>query len=222
MSRGAFIVLEGIDGSGTTTQAALLAESLQGCGHAVLCTREPTDGPVGRLLRSALTSDLRSAEGEPLVLGWATLALLFAADRLDHVQREIEPALAAGRIVICDRYDLSSVIYQSATAGVEEDVRPWVLGLNGRARRPDITLVLNLPERVARTRRQLRSEQPELFEVSELQQRLAAEYQRAPRLLPRDSIVCLSGEGTELEVAERIRQALAAAPEFAWIRLDRS
>jgi dTMP kinase len=87
---GRFLVLEGIDGAGTTTQVARLAAALTADGIPVLTTREPSDGPVGVLLRQALA---RRVEG----LSDAALALLFAADRVHHLAAEVEPALAEGR-----------------------------------------------------------------------------------------------------------------------------
>src|SRR5690606_1380005 len=143
------IVLEGIDGAGTTTQAERLAELLRGWGKSVVLTREPTSGPIGRLLRTTLGGGLTDAEGERVDLDWAAMALLFAADRLDHVRREIEPALLRGEVVISDRYDLSSLVYQSATCPEGASATPWLTQLNARARRPDLTLVLDIPPEVA-------------------------------------------------------------------------
>src|SRR5690606_25682164 len=109
---GRLIVLEGIDGSGTTTQARWLGEALEQRGHAVIVTREPTSGPIGLLIRQALQQQLPSENGQSVQLDFRAMALLFAADRVDHNQRLILPALAAGKIVISDRYTLSSLLYQ--------------------------------------------------------------------------------------------------------------
>src|SRR5713101_5144548 len=98
--KGRFIVLEGIDGAGTTTQAQLLSAELRRDGHLVLTTREPSDGPVGTLIRQALTGRLSLPERAG-PLSDETLALLFAADRLDHLQAQILPALQRGEVVIC-------------------------------------------------------------------------------------------------------------------------
>ena len=103
---GRFIAIEGIDGSGTTLQTRLLADWLAARGHTVLETREPSHGPIGVLVRERLS--VRSAPLEP-----AALALLFAADRLDHLAREVVPAIARGAVVLSDRYLLSSLAYQS-------------------------------------------------------------------------------------------------------------
>jgi dTMP kinase len=205
-SRARFIVLEGIDGSGTTTQTRLLAEYLESVGRSTLATREPSAGPVGQLLRSMLSDPA----GRP-DRGWGTLALLFAADRLDHLQREIEPALAAGRSVVGDRYDVSSLAYQSATAGSGCDVLPWIAAINSRARRPDLTLVIDVEPDVAERRRLARGGVPELFEQRQLQARLAALYASAEQLVPGDLLLHVDGGGSVAEVAGAIRRAVEQA-----------
>lgn len=111
MAKTPFVVLEGLDGAGTTTQTKLLVERLTARGIPAIATHEPTSGPIGTLIRRALRHDWPRPEGE---LGsveppsWATLALLFAADRLEHLQRVVDPALAQGKVVVSDRYDLST------------------------------------------------------------------------------------------------------------------
>jgi dTMP kinase len=154
--RGLFVVLEGLDGAGTTTQTERLQRRLAAAGHTVHTTREPTPGPIGAVLRQALTHRLVvPSAGGGKAPSWQTMALLFAADRLDHLDAEILPALARGAIVISDRYDLSSLTYQSVTAPADEAeaaVR-WVRELNRHALRPDLTLVLNVRAEVAEGRR---------------------------------------------------------------------
>ena len=108
---GRFIVLEGIDGAGTTTQCARLAARLRAGKAPVRTTREPSDGPVGATIRQILAGRVVGAGGR--APGWATMALLFAADRADHIDAEIEPFLSTGGTVISDRYDASSLAYQS-------------------------------------------------------------------------------------------------------------
>lgn len=201
-----FIVLEGIDGSGTTTQAARLARTLEARGSRVHATREPSTGPIGRLLRQALTGTLLADE-RPVQLDFCAMALLFAADRMDHVRREIDPALARGEVVISDRYDLSSLIYQSETSPDAEQYLPWLTGLNAQARRPDLTVVLSVDAEVALARRRARGGADELFEVPELQVRLAARYAEAPRYLPQDRMVVLDAS----ESPERVEEAILAA-----------
>ncbi len=177
-----FLVLEGIDGSGTTTQSQHVAERLRARGHRVLETREPSRGRVGMLAREWLAASERV---EPHVL-----ALLFAADRLEHLDREIEPALREGTVVLCDRYVVSSWVYQSI------DCDPaWIRTINGRARWPDRTFVFSLPaalalERVA-ARRAATGQIVERFDDDRTQHRLADAYEavlreaeRAPSELP--------------------------------------
>lgn len=184
-----FIVLEGIDGSGTTTQLARVAAALRAKGRRVHETAEPSGGPIGRLVRQAL----RGAER----LDPEALALLFAADRVDHLAREIEPALARGEIVICDRYVGSSLVYQGAFCDAD-----WVAEINRHARPADLTLVLDLPESEAAARRAARGGEAELFEDRRLQARLAAAYRRLGERLP--AVVVVDGRGTPDEVEARL------------------
>ena len=161
--RPLFIVFEGIDGTGKTLQAKMLASRLQECGAPCLLTAEPSDGPYGRQIRS-LTYRLSPHEE----------ARLFAADRRDHVERVIVPALATGQTVICDRYVYSSVAYQGAR-GVEmalilEENRPF-------ARPADVTFLLEIPVKTALARiRCFRSPHLSPFEKKEDLEAVAAVY----------------------------------------------
>ena len=206
-SRGAFIVLEGIDGSGSTTQARLLVERLVHAGKDALFTCEPSDGPIGELIRRALQRSLSTADGEPVGLDWVTLSLLFAADRADHTERTILPALEAGRNVVSDRYDLSSLAYQSATSDSAPDVLSWIRQLNGRVPRPDLTLIVDVGAETAERRRQQRGQAAELFEVPDLQSKLAEIYRRAEELVPFDPVVHVNGEQEVASVAADIWRA---------------
>jgi dTMP kinase len=183
-----FIVLEGIDGSGTTTQLDRLAQHLRERGRPALATREPSEGPVGRLLREALLGQHRDTRGAPI--DGRAMALLFAADRRDHLVREIEPALAAGMDVVADRYLLSSLAYQA----VEAD-RLWVQRLAEGVRVPDLTLILDLPTAVAAERRRRAGRVDErydadatLIRVAENYRRLAAAPSRELAALPGDEL----------------------------------
>ncbi len=201
---GRFIVFEGIDGAGTTTQSARFARYLRSERRVVHTTREPSDGPVGHLLRLAL--------GGRVDLGPAhTMALLFAADRVDHVNQEIRPHLRDGSVVICDRYDLSSITYQTATAPPEErdSFESWVRDINRYAVRPDATVILHVDPEEAEKRRANRQGAPELFEETQLQKDLAALYRDAERLRPGDTFVHIDGNQTADEVEQAIREALA-------------
>jgi dTMP kinase len=170
------IVLEGIDGSGTTTQLDRLARHLEARGRQVHVTREPSTGPVGRLLRELLAGGHRLPDGSPV--DGITAALLFAADRRDHVRREIEPALAAGKDVISDRYLLSSLAYQAQEADAV-----WVASLARDILPADLTLLLDVPVSVAKTRRQHAGRTEERYDHDAVQERVAAKYRE---LLARD------------------------------------
>jgi len=209
--RGAFIVLEGIDGCGSTTQSKALVEALRARGRDARHTCEPTAGPIGALIRSVLEKRLLEPSGAPRSFRWATLALLFAADRLDHLDAEVLPALAGGAVVVSDRYDLSSLAYQSVTAGAERDVLPWIRELNREALRPDLTLVIDVPFEEARARRIARGGPEELFDADRLQQRLAEAYARAEELVPGDRIEHVSGSGDVGEVRQRVLDAVFRA-----------
>lgn len=205
MSRpGSFIVLEGLDGAGTTTQSRLLGDRLRAEGKRVHVTAEPSGGPVGSLIRQALTKRLSAPAGE---VDPAVLALLFAADRLDHVVAEIAPRLSKGIDVISDRFTLSSLAYQSLTT---RDVR-WVEALNARALVPDLTVFLKVPAAVALRRRRAASDTAELYEVDAFQREVAKSYARALRRV-RDAgqrVVLLDGERPVDEVAAGVYQAVS-------------
>ena len=207
MSRaGRFIVLEGLDGAGTTTQARLLGERLRGLGRRAHVTAEPSGGPVGSLLRQVLQRRINGGAGEGFDPD--ALALLFAADRLDHLSAEVLPRLAAGEDVVSDRYTLSSLAYQSLTTG---DGR-WVETINGRARVPDLTIFLRVRAGLALGRRRGAGTTPELYEVDAFQRKVARSYERALGALRTSGqrIEVLDGEQPVERVAEAVARLVAA------------
>lgn len=207
---GRFVVLEGIDGAGTTTQVARLADRLRAAKVAVRTTREPSDGPIGTLVRQVLTGRIVVPGGR--APDWTTMALLFAADRLDHVESEIAPFVASGGVIISDRYDASSLAYQSVVSGQEgEGVVEWIRTLNKYARRPDLTIVLDLSAEMAAERRESRGEAAQLYEQNEVQRALVAFYTDLAKHMPNDRIVIVSGAGSRDEVHERIHAAYVKA-----------
>lgn len=161
-----FIVLEGLDGAGTTTQTARLEEWLRALGLTVVVTREPSDGPIGRLIREMLRN--RHGDVDP-----SAIALLFAADRVDHLAREIHPNLSAGNIVISDRYLMSSLAYQGRDGNL-----PWVEILNQRADTPDLTILLDVDLEVCLSRLASRGSEAELYERRETLEAVCAAYRR--------------------------------------------
>ena len=206
-SDGVFVVLEGIDGAGSTTQCARYGSHLRGERRLVHITREPSTGPVGSLLRLILTRRIALPADKQA----EAMALLFAADRLDHVASEIEPYLRDGYVVISDRYDLSSLAYQSITAAAGDAAASveWIRALNRHARRPDVTVVLDVSPDVAEQRRRARGGAAEIFEETELQRRLAEAYRHAEAFVPGDRLIHVNGDGDEDAVAAAVAAALA-------------
>ncbi|MGB7910994.1 MAG: dTMP kinase [Desulfobaccales bacterium] len=155
MAPGFLIAIEGVDGSGKSTQAGLLAATLKKEGHPVVLTQEPTNGPAGQRLRSYLKGPSRHLSPEEELS-------LFMEDRRVHVSQLISPSLAAGRIVISDRYYYSSVAYQGAL-GLDADA---ILAANQSfAPAPDLVFILMLP--VAEAMRRLARKSKEARQVSE-------------------------------------------------------
>ena len=192
--RALFIVLEGIDGSGTTTQLELLAEHLRARGRQVLPTREPSGGPIGKLLRGILLGQHDTVGARPV--DGRAMALLFAADRRDHLAREIEPALAAGDDVVSDRYVLSSLAYQA----VEAD-GPWVERLADGIRTPDLTILLDVPIAVAADRRRRARRPTERYDADGTQERVRENYRRLASEPARwGKVATLDASGTVQEV----------------------
>ncbi|MGC9059310.1 MAG: dTMP kinase [Candidatus Aenigmatarchaeota archaeon] len=134
--KGKFIVFEGIDGAGLTTQANLLENYLKSKGYDVILTKEPTNNLIGGLIRAALKKEWITSN--------KTLQLLFSADRAHHLEREIIPALEKGKIVISDRYFLSTIAY-----GMIEVEKDWLKALNSKFLIPDIIFILDLPVEIA-------------------------------------------------------------------------
>jgi dTMP kinase len=201
--RGRLVVLEGIDGAGTTTHVARLAEKLRTARVPVRVTREPSDGPVGTLVRQVLTGRLVAPGGR--APGWQTMALLFAADRMDHVESTIEPFIAEGGVVVSDRYDASSLAYQSVSSGSHaKDALEWIRTLNRFVRRPDLTMVLDVSPEVAAERRLSRGEAAQLYDQNEVQRALAEFYRHLDRHIPGDKIAVIDASGPIEEVQERI------------------
>ena len=160
------MALEGLDGAGTTTQCALVAAALRQRGLSVHETAEPTNGPIGQVVRRVL--------GGTLPFQPAVLALLFAADRLDHLQREVWPALATHAVVLSDRYLLSSLAYQS----IDLDP-PWVATINQFAPPADLTIYLAVPPEECLARLERRQRPSEHYEQLDRLRAVHRAYQRA-------------------------------------------
>jgi len=162
--RGVFIVFEGIDGSGKSTHIKALAKELKGRGYNVLQTSEPSKDRIGNFIR-------RYAERNDHRLTPETEALLFAADRFEHVMTVVEPALKRGRIVISDRYLYSSLAYQGA-GGLDLD---WIREMNRFAPKPDLGILLDLLPEFSLQRVERRKT---VFEVSDYLRKVRNIYLR--------------------------------------------
>jgi len=153
MAKGVFIVFEGIDGVGKTTQVKLLKEALEKQGRTVVLSREPSDGPWGRRIRESATTGRMSLEDE---------LQAFIKDRTEHVENLIKPALAKGNVVILDRYFYSTIAYQGSRGGDAEKVGQE---MRSRFPAPDLVLLMDLePSKAIHRIAHGRNEQPNEFE----------------------------------------------------------
>ena len=198
MKRGRFVVFEGLDGSGKSTQVALLARSLREAGHAVLETFEPSDGPTGERIRAMARSGDALAPDEEL--RW------FVEDRRAHVRDGVEPALAAGRHVVCDRYFLSTVAYQGARG---LDWRRILAESEAEFPLPDLVLLLELDPGAGLARvRERGSALERVFERADYLERVAAIFRAIDRpyveRIPAGGSVAL----VHAAVASRVRERL--------------
>ncbi len=192
-----FITLEGGEGVGKTTQQALLAERLQQEGYTCVCTREPGGTALGKALRELLL------HGDPLT-PLAEL-LLYAADRAEHVNKVIAPALAAGQVVICDRYTDSTLAYQGYGRGLNLEQIRQLNHLATGGLQPHLTLWLDLAPEVGLARSRLgdKLEQEHL----EFHRRVYRGFQALAAAEPQ-RIVRIDGEGSPAEVATRVWAAI--------------
>jgi len=184
--KGVFIVIEGLDGSGKTTQTYLLAQKLSK-NYPVNLTAEPSRGKIGTFIRQCcLYEDKRlPTEAE---------ALLFAADRIEHLQNEIKPALDEGKIVVCDRYTYSSLAYQGS-AGLSLD---WIKTINARALQPDFAIFIDVPPEKVLERLQRKKS---VMETLETQQKVREVYLK---YVEKGELVSINGDNPKDAVAEAL------------------
>ncbi|KIC51078.1 dTMP kinase [Tateyamaria sp. ANG-S1] len=170
-SKGHFITFEGIDGSGKSTQARLLADHLRDLGHDVILTREPGGSPGAEEIRALVL------QGDPDRWSAETELLLFTAARRDHMERLIQPAMDAGKIVICDRFADSTRMYQGLSRG---DLRAKVDTLHELmiGREPDLTILIDMDPTQGLARAKGRQGIEERFEDfgSDLQEKMRAGF----------------------------------------------
>lgn len=202
-----FISFEGIDGSGKSTQAGLLAAALRDRGHDVMLTREPGGAPGAEEIRRLLV------EGDPDRWSPETETLLFNAARRDHLERTIRPAMAAGKTVITDRFADSTRVYQGATRG---DLRGFADAIHAAAIgvEPDLTLILDMDPERALTRGLARASGEDRFEEFGLpfQQALQSGFRALATQFPDRCRLIDAGRAPDAVAADILATVLAASP----------
>jgi len=192
--KGKLVSIEGIDGCGKTTHTRLLAEWLRANGYKVVVTDEPTEGIIGRIIKRALRGEIK--------IQVTTEALLFAADRIQHIAEVVRPALKAGKIVITERYFYSSLAYQSAR-GLS---MTWLENINRAALKPNLSILIDLPADAA-LQRIKRSRRLDKFEQDiKLQRLVRSNYLRIARLR---GLKIVNGARNKDEVQADIRKIVS-------------
>lgn len=189
--KGIFICVEGIDGSGKTTQAHKLVEVLKKVGFEAVYTTEPSRGMYGTLLRNHILEGTRRA---PVVVE----AVLFAVDRVDHVASEVKPLLRKGKVVVSDRYVYSSIAYQG-TSGFPTK---WLKEINKQVMKPDLSFFIDVPPETVMERI---NRQKSVMETLQTQKEVRKAYLR---LVEEEGLLVIDGSGSKKEVAERIQKAV--------------
>lgn len=197
---GRFIVFEGIDGSGKSTQIKKISNRLKSIGLDVYTTVEPTDGPVGVLIRQMLSGKVPVDQ--------RTIASLFAADRTDHLVNKvngIQQKVNQGEIVLCDRYYFSSYAYHAQYIDME-----WVIhanSLNAEILRPDVTLFIDVDPEVCFERIKKSRTRFEMYEKIDVMKKVRANYFKAfDALKGSEKIVVIDGNRSMETVEEEILQ----------------
>lgn len=206
MEKGKFIVLEGIDGSGKSSQTGPLVKRLEKLGVPCRETREPTGGPVGSLIRQIFTGRVTADN--------RVIAALYAADRIDHLVNEVDGLCAVidqGITVVSDRYYFSSYAYHSVDMDME-----WVIHANSISAdllRPTLTVFLDVPVETALERIHQNRFVEEIFDQEDRLRKTRELYFRAfERLKDVENVAVVDGVGTPEQVAQRVWAA--AAPYF--------
>jgi len=189
--RGTFIVIEGLDGSGKTTQAKLLAATLKQ-SHNALYTAEPSESRIGTFIRNACLYEKKRLLPD-------VEALLFAADRVEHVENEIKPALKEGHLVISDRYLFSSLAYQGSS-GLS---LPWIRAINKHALKPNFAVFIDVsPETVLKRLDRRKS----VMETLETQRCVREIYLR---FVEKGELVLVDGEKSKAEVFKALSSVVS-------------
>ncbi|MGC8896551.1 MAG: dTMP kinase [Candidatus Bathyarchaeia archaeon] len=191
--KGVFICIEGLDGCGKTTQAKLLVKALRKAGYNAVYTAEPSRGKIGKFIKQyCLHGSQRASVVE---------ALLFAADRVEHLEREVIPALKTGMVVVSDRYVFSSLAYQGA-AGLDLE---WIEKVNGHAIMPDLALFIDVEPEVAIGRVKPRKS---VMENLETQRKVREVYMK---FVESGKLVLVDGNKPKADVAKNVLDVVLKA-----------
>lgn len=206
LNNARFIVFEGLDGAGTTTQAARLQALLTRNGTPGFLTNEPTPEPIGAFVRRLLSRSEKARDGSPYRPDERAMGLLFAADRLAHFG-VIHAHLADGKHVLCDRYLLSSMAYQTLDPSITAE---WVIDVNRGCATPDLTLFVAVPVDVCLTRIRARSGETSIYETQALLEAISNNYERLLPLYEKQfgRVVRIDGSGTVDQVHAAVVKAI--------------
>lgn len=186
-----FIVLEGLDGSGQTTQVKLIKEYLEEKGTQVVATKEPTpEAPIGTLIREILQ---KKHSVDP-----CTLQLLFCADRSEHIKNVINPSLKQGKCVVSDRYFFSTIAYGSLDCDTD-----WLINLNAQFPKPDLVIFIDTSPTTCLERIDTNREGRDFFEEEDKLTKIREIYDEVFKKFPEIKIV--DGEKNIEEVFEQIK-----------------
>ena len=199
-SCGVFVCFEGGEGAGKSTQARLLGARLEADGHVVLLTHEPGDTPVGQDVRRIVLSP------ETGHLADRTEALLYAADKAEHIEKVVQPALARDEVVITDRYVDSTLAYQGAGRSLDSSELEWVARWATGDLRPHLTVLLDLEPSAGLTRFEERDRIE--GESIEFHRRVRTEFLRLAATDPEHYLV-LDAHGAAEEIAAAVHERLA-------------
>lgn len=192
VKKGRLIVFEGLDGSGKTTQLELLFQYLKNKKQKVIKTCEPTDGPIGKLIRRALKHELK--------FSWETLQLMYSADRADHLDKLILPSVGAGKIVISDRYFFSTLAYGELNLDGK-----WLRELGKNFPMPDATFLIDTPVSVAMERMESSRGSKELYERKNFLDKVRKNYLKQAKEF---SFYVLDGTKAKNEIAKEVLEIL--------------
>jgi len=188
---GKFIVFEGLDGSGLSTQSLLLKEYLSKRGKNVILTKEQTDNFIGGIIKSSLKKHIKISN--------LTLQFMFVADRSHHLEAEIEPALEEGRVVISDRYIFSTLAFGSLDIDID-----FLKIINSKFKIPDLTFIIDCPPEVCLKRISEERFHLEFFEEKYKMDKIREKYLSLKKYFP--NVYVINGDRSKKEVFEDIRK----------------